>query len=130
MNREDLVRLRAITASERVDGGADLSAEELQLVAAVLDEFDTNPAKQLWDLLVAVREQYPDDPSAPGIHVSCIGPREFYASVQRFHERMGKGKEIVVGLTGQSFVQLIRQLDAAWKEKLDFGRRFTRRSGQ
>lgn len=130
MTREEIARLRELTVSDRVDGGQDLSAEELKLLAALLDEHDATPSKLQWDLLVALRQEYPDDPSAPGIITSCLGPQSFYGAIHRFREAKGQGRQVVVGFKGASFTNVIRGLDAEWQTKLAQEKRAAWRGGK
>jgi hypothetical protein len=75
------------------------------------------------DVLVkAVAQQYPNDPSKPGVTISLLQPGEYYASVVRYGEKYGKNKWTVRSAVGTSVEAAVETLFDVWSKRTDEGK--------
>lgn len=66
---------------------------------------------ELMSLIRAVVDKYPDDPCTPSVTLSWLPDRqEWYASVVRYHERFGMGKQVVTKVSAPTFEACVQQL--------------------
>jgi hypothetical protein len=68
-------------------------------------------------LLAELRATFPDDPSAPGIMISQVKSRRFYAAAVRFREPIGQGREVLATGRAGDLPTAIRALAADWSER-------------
>lgn len=80
----------------------------------VADPLQVTPSSTLLDLTDAVCERYADDPSAPSIVLSKLGPTRFYAAIVRYKQRFGEQKYNVCKAEGVTQYESIHLLAKEW----------------
>lgn len=77
---------------------------------------DVNP----FDLLLrSLTEQYPDDPTIPGVSLAYI-PRlkQFYGSIVRFRSTFAKDRYVILKAFGDDSVEVLSDLLTQWREHI------------
>jgi hypothetical protein len=78
----------------------------------------TPRANKLELFLRSIKEQYPNDPTAPGMVISAISPAYFYVSVVRYTQGGGHGKVVVTSATGSNLLSAFNALLRYWRVKI------------
>jgi hypothetical protein len=83
----------------------------------------TAPKKSIllkMDIFVhSLQEQYPNDPSCPGITISYLpGLRMYYASIVRFSQIYGKGSYAIANTKADTIEETLAQLLDMWLSRI------------
>jgi len=74
-------------------------------------------------ILRAVQELYPHDKSAPGLVLAWVPEKGFYASLVRYNEPGGAGKQRITFAFGKTLDAALKTLTVEWRSKTEHARK-------